>query len=43
MIETSECQFYFMDRQYEYGALPSHLNDIANEEIALEIEGIIGL
>ncbi len=43
VIETSKSKFYFTDRQYEYGALPSHLNDIVNEEIALKVEGVIGL
>ncbi len=43
VIEASECKYYFTDRQYEYGAIPSHLNEIANEEIAKRIEEAIGL
>lgn len=43
VIEASECNYYFTDRQYEYGAIPSHLNEIVNEEIAKKIEEVIGL
>lgn len=38
VIEASECNYYFTDRQYEYGAVPSHLNEIVNKEIAKKIE-----
>lgn len=41
VVEASECPMYFTDIQYEYGAVPSHLNEIVNEEIAKEIERVI--
>lgn len=37
-VEASECEYYFTDKEYEYGAVPSHLNDIVNREIAYKIE-----
>ena len=42
-VEASECPMYFTDIRYEYGAVPSHLNEIVNEKIADEIEGVIAL
>lgn len=42
-VEASACNYYYTDRQYEYGAVPSHLNEIVNEEIAKRIEKVIGL
>ena len=41
MIETVNLPMYFTDRKYEYGAMPSHLNEIVNEEIAKEIERVL--
>lgn len=38
VVEASECQYYFTDKQYEYGAIPSHLNELANQKIAEMIE-----
>ena len=38
VIEVRELPMYFTDRKYEYGAVPSHLNEIVNEEIAKQIE-----
>lgn len=43
VIEASECNYYYTDKQYEYGAIPSHLNEIVNDSIAKEIEKVIGL
>lgn len=43
VIEASACHYYYTDRQYEYGAAPSHLNEIVNDEIAGRIEKVIGL
>lgn len=40
-VEASECKYYFTDHQYEYGAIPSHLNELANQEIARMIERCI--
>mgnify|MGYP002423866479 CR=1 FL=1 len=40
-IETRGRIRYFTDQMYEYGAVPPHLNDLANREIAEEIENII--
>lgn len=37
-IEAAESKLYFTDENYEYGKLPSHLNDLANREIAGKIE-----
>ena len=41
VVEASECPMYFTDIRYEHGAIPSHLNEIVNEEIAKEIERVI--
>lgn len=41
VVEASECNDYFTDRQYEYGAVPSHLNEIVNKNIAKNIEKIM--
>lgn len=41
VIEVKESPMYFTDREYEYGAVPSHLNEIVNEEIAKQIEKIL--
>lgn len=38
MIEVKELPLYFTDRKYEYGAVPSHFNELVNCEIAKEIE-----
>ena len=43
VVEASACNYYFTDRQYEYGAVPSHLNELANLEIAGMIERSIGV
>ncbi len=43
VIEASECSYYYTDKQYEYGAIPSHLNEIVNDSIAKKIEKVIGL
>lgn len=42
-IEASTCSYYYTDKQYEYGAVPSHLNELVNDEIAKRIEKVIGL
>ncbi len=42
VVEASECENYYTDRLYEYGAVPSHLNELVNREIAEKIEGCIG-
>ena len=34
----AEDELYFTDRRYEYGAIPSHLNEIENQRIAKAIE-----
>lgn len=41
-VEASEGKYYFTDSQYEYGAIPSHLNELVNQEIAGMIEECIG-
>ena len=41
-LKASELPHYFTDRAYEYGAIPSHLNEIVNREIASEIDRLIG-
>lgn len=42
-IEASKGDYYFTDKQYEYGAIPSHLNELANQEISEMIEKSIGI
>jgi glycosyltransferase involved in cell wall biosynthesis len=42
-VESSECEYFFTDKRYEYGAVPSHLNDIVNREIAFKIEKCLNL
>lgn len=41
MIRPADTQLYFTDRNYEYGAIPSHLNEIVNREIARQIESAL--
>lgn len=38
-INASKCDYYFTDKEYEYGAIPSHLNEIVNQKIADKIKG----
>lgn len=38
VIEPTRCNYYFTDKQYEYGAIPSHLNEVVNQDIAEMIE-----
>lgn len=38
VVEASKCEPYMTDVDYEYGNLPSHLNEIVNRKIALQIE-----
>ncbi|WP_313070481.1 glycosyltransferase [Lacrimispora sp.] len=40
-VESSECQYYITDKDYEYGAIPSHLNELVNREIAYKIEKLL--
>lgn len=37
-IKAYQCKWYFTDKEYEYGAVPSHLNEVTNKEIAGLIE-----
>lgn len=37
-IQSTQEQLYFTDKNYEYGAIPSHLNEIVNQRIAQRIE-----
>lgn len=41
ILEATKCNHYFTDENYEYGKLPSHLNDLVNREIAEKIEVLI--
>lgn len=43
VVKTQGLVCYFTDQMYEYGAIPPHLNDIVNREIAAKIEKIIGI
>lgn len=43
VIEAVKSPMYFTDREYEYGAVPSHLNELVNREIAEKIEGCISI
>lgn len=38
MIDCTGDNLYFTDKAYEYGAVPSHLNDVINRKIAGKIE-----
>jgi|GEM_PF-936145 len=38
-LETAGRDRYFTDRGYEYGAVPSHLNELLNRELAEELAG----
>lgn len=40
-VEAYKCDYYFTDEKYEYGAVPSHLNEVVNKEIASVIESTI--
>lgn len=41
VIPVSGCDLYFTDRKYEYGAIPSHLNEIVNRRIAKQVEALL--
>jgi glycosyltransferase involved in cell wall biosynthesis len=41
VISPSKDDLYFTDEKYEYGAIPSHLNEIENQKIAKKIEEIL--
>ena len=38
VISPAKDELYFTDEKYEYGAIPSHLNEIENQKIAEKIE-----
>lgn len=40
-VKAFESKYYYTDKQYEYGAIPSHLNEVVNLEIAKKIERVI--
>ena len=40
-VETGDLPLYFTDEHFEYGAVPSHLNEIVNQEIAERLEKIL--
>ena len=42
-ISTADEPLYFTDKNYEYGAVPSHLNEIANRRIAKRIQEALSL
>lgn len=41
VIEVKDLPDYFTDKNYEYGAVPSHLNEIVNQKIAGRIGRLI--
>ena len=41
VVQTAKEPLYFTDRKYEYGAIPSHLNEIVNQRIAEKTERIL--
>ncbi|MCI9297950.1 MAG: glycosyltransferase family 2 protein [Lachnospiraceae bacterium] len=43
VVEASKCQYYFTDKEYEYGVMPSHLNELVNREIAKMVEECVGI
>ncbi|MBQ4258012.1 MAG: hypothetical protein II713_03310, partial [Clostridia bacterium] len=40
-IDPTADELYFTDRNYEYGAVPSHLNEIENRRIAAKLEEML--
>ena len=38
VIRFSEDPLFFTDSKYEYGAIPSHLNELLNQQLAERIE-----
>jgi hypothetical protein len=38
IVSPSGDDLYFTDEKYEYGAIPSHLNELENQRIAEKIE-----
>ncbi|MBQ1888131.1 MAG: hypothetical protein II166_05600 [Firmicutes bacterium] len=42
LIDPAKDDLYFTDRNYEYGAVPSHLNEIENQAISERIRERIG-
>ena len=38
IVEATQQAPYFTDKKYQYGAIPSHLNEIVNKKIAEMIE-----
>ena len=41
VIIPSEDSLYFTDDKYEYGAIPSHLNEVVNKKIAEKIQAVV--
>lgn len=40
-VKETESSYYYTDKQYEYGAIPSHLNEVVNLKIAKMIQRVI--
>ena len=40
-VEVFEYDYYITDKNYEYGAVPPHLNELVNREIAYKIEELL--
>ncbi|MBO6243820.1 MAG: glycosyltransferase family 2 protein, partial [Clostridia bacterium] len=43
IIEVLDLPHYYTDKEYEYGAIPSHLNDIVNIDISSMIENELNI
>lgn len=41
VVRPSEDRLYFTDDRYEYGAIPSHLNEVVNQKIAEKIQAVL--
>lgn len=41
VISPAKDELYFTDEKYEYGAIPSHLNEVENQRIAEKIEEVL--
>lgn len=41
IVETNDLELYMTDKEYEYGAVPSHLNWVVNAQIAQRVEKMI--
>ena len=41
VVATADLPLYYTDMHFEYGAVPSHLNEIVNQQIAKRVEAVL--